>query len=631
MSGKKKNKQQDPVLALLQKELVSPGGYSETIAAAVEEHFAGIWDPIYEPLKVSKVTLELYQAENQIVLAGTVFVSCAGKTNCYHYKDIKPVPMCGDDGETGETIRLALPQLKKTHLAGIKVSLPQNAETIRRRYIAAKHPKLDAMATEIAGQPHVQAMLETRKEAIQNWYAGKLAKETCPPGFRPVRIASLSLHCYTRSDVGKCVLKIYMNTGVYLEKEFALGDCSFYIVEERQRQYLQTNILECLTSLVQLGGIPLMYTAPSLWTLPGMTNALKTVFRQGTVTLGCVEVRLSKCNYQGEPLLYLPKYGDGRVRCGKKDSSFLTCPALPLCPAELDQPVLPLGQYAKPPREMVGLFRLGEALEKRACQAVQGKGVPAPQMVLELCRKGGLILYCGSRRLALKPKEKDTGLKLLWFVTRAVESETRKPLEMQRQLETLNGLNPTEMYILRYITANGETASVDVIKDQGSAVKAYASACLQHLTEVEVPVDGYMVPLLRVRTVPGDSKEGRCLYRVGAGITQGVLASATGRPYTAAEAANLIPAVRGRWFTNYLLDAVDADDEHRWTRFGEALDDMPRTFLIDFAKSEAGQAFLRRFTGDEAMFVRLAVESLLGCKQLAVKLWPETEKEDGGT
>ena len=83
---------------------------------------------------------------------------------------------------------------------------------------------------------------------------------------------------------------------------------------------------------------------------------------------------------------------------------------------------------------------------------------------------------------------------------------------------------------------------------------------------------------------------------------------------------NIKQAQRGPWFTQYLLQA---NGKQRWTRFNEALDRMPSTFLAAFAKSDEGQAFLKCFTGDDAVFVRLTVEGLPGCKRLAAKLWPE--------
>ena len=57
---------------------------------------------------------------------------------------------------------------------------------------------------------------------------------------------------------------------------------------------------------------------------------------------------------------------------------------------------------------------------------------------------------------------------------------------------------------------------------------------------------------------------------------------------------------------------------------------MPSTALVAFVKSKTGQAFLRSFTGAEAMFVRLTIEGLPGCMRVAAKLFPEeTKREDG--
>ena len=222
------------------------------------------------------------------------------------------------------------------------------------------------------------------------------------------------------------------------------------------------------------------------------------------------------------------------------------------------------------------------------------------------------------------------GSKLQTLVEQAIGIELEKPLERQRQLAVFNTLNSTELAVLRCIASCPEaqgTAVADAIENRVCTTKAYTGMCIQHLTTLEVTWAGKTMPLLQARMETNGKLDDTCMFWVGACIDREMLASASGRPFNLAETAVLKPAARAKWFTNYLLEA---DDEQRWPRFNEVLDHMPRTFLTDFVKSEEGQTFLRGFSGSDAMFVRLTVEELPGCKRLAAKLWPEVPEEKDG-
>ena len=139
-------------------------------------------------------------------------------------------------------------------------------------------------------------------------------------------------------------------------------------------------------------------------------------------------------------------------------------------------------------------------------------------------------------------------------------------------------------------------------------------------------MEGKAVPLLRTREVYS-YYNWFYKYSAAALIEPEVLQAAVGRPLTPADLERMKPKARGKWFTRYLLEA---DEGQRWTRFNEALDCMDRAFLKAFVLTEEGQAFLRGFKGSDAMFARLTVESLPGCKRLAAKLWPDEDEGKGG-
>ncbi len=636
--GKKNKQQKSPVSEMqkrvfvaLQKEVRESAQGAPEIVAAVEKHLAGMQNSDYTQPQVSRMMMTLNRSAKELILSATVQMECAGTS--LPFTETARTRMDWSAGTTEEKftqqIRLALPPLEQSLAAVFCQKLPQSTEELYGKYMEKSHPKLDAIAEEIAKQPDVLAILEERKPAFQNTYRDRLAKVPCPAGFRPADITSLQLRCFTSGDAGKCVLQIGLDSGSCFKREetYDLGYCPFYTEEERQREYLQAHILTCVKRLVkQVGEIPPLFIAPSLRDLPGTTEHLETLAETGTVSLDHVTVKWKGICYENEPVLYLPKQSSGKLRreTGKVEPYF--CPILPISLAVLEQPAIPLEQYTVPPQDAAGYCQLGETIEEALGQMFQGREVPALQMVLQLKKHSQLCLTCGGKSITLDQRETAAGPKLMQFLTQAAAIASAKPLERQRQLEVLNALNPTELAVLRYITAHGEiwyTALAGAIEDQVCTTKVYTGACLKRLAELKVPVDGAERSLLRAQWTYSRKHDDFLMYSAGANIERAILDAVAGRPFGPADVENMKPAERAKWFTNYLLEA---DDEQRWTRFNEALDRMPRTFLTEFAKSEAGQGFLRKFTGSEAMFVRLTVEELPGCKRLAAKLWPEEVK-----
>ncbi len=618
-----KTETQQSILQLLRHEIEGSDEYRQEIIKPVNQHFRKRWDPNCMVPNVAQVWFRLAREDGDLTLEGKVSVQFDGWQKWYSGQASVPFPWdeCPTSEETKEKYRIILLLLVRRAGARIMSSLPSNMEEELRAHVSSvPDPKqLYRVVRDLAKDVRLTAMLKAKLPAVQADYERRMDSTPCPPGFRPVHISSLDLRCTCHAGYVDAALLICMDNGSTSQKKILIDVIryAFYKNPEKQRDALYRRMRKGAKTLLDgLIPVPLLYAAPSLHALRDMTEPIETLLQKGATSLGCVTVHWGGPRYKGGPVLYQPALDSGKVRYGTKNEAISDWPAVLLNLELLQHPRVPLGDVAAWPQSPVELYQLGASLRKAINQTLLGRKAPFSSVQLQADERYRLTLRCGTDSFPLCGSQNPPGTFLQELVHQICRAEKTRPGERQAQLKALNALNPTELYVLRYITANGETALPDVVEVQESAVKAYVSACLRHLTEMEVPVDGHMAPLLRVRTAAED----KCLYRVGASLTQEVLASAAGRPYTAAEAANLIPPQRERWFTDYLLGA---DDAQRWTRFGEALDDMPRTFLADFAKSEAGQAFLRRFTGDEAVFVRLTVEALPGCKRLAAKLWPE--------
>ena len=627
-------KKHKSVIDELRSELQVSAEYPKAVKAAAESHFAAVWDPNCMKPHVNEVESVLNCDDKRIILTAVIRVESAGASVTYTVTERTSLVL--DSGKTVEELiepnRQALLSLEQALIDKVHKSLPQSSENFFRKHMASNHPDLDSIATTIAEDPGMLSILDKRTKVFQSTYESLLEKEPCPQGFLPAQIASLKLYCSTEGYIGTCILRIHLDCGMYFErrKEYDLGYCPFYIDEGKKREYLLSQILESLKDLVMpTDGIAPVFVATSFQAVPGMTDQLESLLQQGSVSLGHVTLRRTKDRQESACILYRLQPDKDIVRIGSCGTSISKCRDGPICLDTREQPVPPL-EYTALPTEIAGFFRLGEALEQTLNQMLLDKDVSIPNMVLQLAKDCSLQLHCGSKNLALGTGEMSTGQRIMRLATQSVAEEEAKAAFRNRQLAVLNGLNPTELAILRHISKNGETwcaELADEIDGQVCTMKSYTGECLENLAVEYMPVKGGYKPLLEVYWGFNDAYDECLMYCFDLDIDRKLLESATGRPFRASEVGKMKPAARGDWFTGYLLEA---DGEQRWARFNEALDYMPRTFLTTFAKSEAGQTFLKGFTGPEAMFVRLTVEELPGCKRLAAKLWPgEAEGKDG--
>ena len=567
-------KKHKSVIDELRSELQVSAEYPREVRAAAESHFAAVWDPNCVKPHVNEVENVLNCGNKRIVLTAVIRVECAGASVTYTVTERTSLVL--DSGKTVEELiepnRQALLSLEQALIDKVHKSLPQSSENFFRKHMASNHPDLDSIATTIAEDPGMLSILDKRTKVFQSTYESLLEKEPCPQGFLPAQIASLKLYCSTEGYIGTCILRIHLDCGMYFErrKEYDLGYCPFYIDEGKKREYLLSQILESLKDLVMpTDGIAPVFVATSFQAVPGMTDQLESLLQQGSVSLGHVTLRRTKDRQESACILYRLQPDKDIVRIGSCGTSISKCRDGPICLDTREQPVPPL-EYTALPTEIAGFFRLGEALEQTLNQMLLDKDVSIPNMVLQLAKDCSLQLHCGSKNLALGTGEMSTGQRIMRLATQSVAEEEAKAAFRNRQLAVLNGLNPTELAILRHISKNGETwcaELADEIDGQVCTMKSYTGECLENLAVEYMPVKGGYKPLLEVYWGFNDAYDECLMYCFDLDIDRKLLESATGRPFRASEVGKMKPAARGDWFTGYLLEA---DGEQRWARFNEA-------------------------------------------------------------
>lgn len=605
------------------------GAYRDKIVQCIEQFFAEKWDPNCAP-EVKTVGFELHRENAFVVFRVNVDAQFAyWRAEYWGRFDVRfDWERCQTEEELTAQIRALLPELAEGLSERVVQSLPVKVEEEMRWRAQLHLNEFGQTERALASHPGLVAMLDEKRPAIQAAYDAQLAGMSCPAGFRAAHVAALGLRCKAGCEHWEIALLIRMDNGVYSEKKIAFdpGSCAFYADPVKRVEALYSQAKDRVEALLQRAvRVPLLYTASSLRDIPGMTDRLQTLLEQGAVSLGSVTVQWDGPQYGAGPLLYQPRQDRGKVRFGRDGEGILNCPAVPLYPELLAQPRDASHDWEALPQDLSGVCRLGESLQEILEKTFQGTGVPVPPVKLVADKKLNLTICWSTRKAALDPSEDSLEMALQRIAERIFRDETARPAEREAQLKVLNSLDPTELTVLRYVTEHGETYYTKLAEDIDKQVytpKLYTQVCLKHLTEVTVPVDGTATPLLRIREAYSYNHWFN-MYSAAALIEPEVLQAAVGCPFTTADLERMKPRARGEWFAHYL---IEADEEQRWTRFNEALDCMDKASLKAFVMTEEGQAFFRGFTGADAMFVRLTVEELPGCKRLAARLWPEEDE-----
>lgn len=190
--------------------------------------------------------------------------------------------------------------------------------------------------------------------------------------------------------------------------------------------------------------------------------------------------------------------------------------------------------------------------------------------------------------------------------------------------DTIADLNPTQYAVLKFIVNKGSSYLSEVTKEVSKLVQTnqqYIASCLSSLERNSVLAgEGKRLPLLSTRSVKG-TYGWFDVYRCNIDRLKPILPNISPRPYNRAEAKYLSPKAHESWFIDQMLNSKTPEEQ--WKTFSDAQDNLPKASLARFLKTEEGQAFFKNFTGDDAMFVKLALEEIPGCKTIVNKLFPE--------
>lgn len=619
-------------------EMLESGEYTRQIEQFLDRCYAERWVPNCQLPKTTVFQINLFKRSYSIILQ----VWWQARSEVWWTREIEWAGTriewgsCQTEEEFKSEIRSLLPQLVERICKRAEKRLPSDMEETLCYDVLLDRNQPPQIAKEMESHPGLLAMIGERRPTVQAAYDAQLVQAPCPEGFRPIHIASLELRCDVHDDRWENVLLIHLFNGLYSEEKtpFDPGYIPYYQDTEKRLEALYLQARNGVDTLLRRAAkTPPLYAASSIRDLPGMTDALDTLLRRGSVSLGHVTVQWDGPQYTGGCLLYQPRQDDGKVRFILDEGKITDCPIVPLAPDLLQQPLELSGETRELPRDLMGLYRLGEALQEQLEKTFRGTGLALPKVRVQADKAFRLTVLWSIRKVPLVSFDKTVEMALQEIAEQIYQEETFRPAERQVQLNVLNTLNPTELAILRYLYGNGNRSFQDLmhaIGDQLYTLRHYTRMGLIHLSQLEVPVYKKMVPLLQIDGCRQEDDD--FLYYWGsfktlAQIEPEVLRAAIGRPFTPADVDKMRPPARTQWFNQYLLEA---DEEQRWTRFNEALAFMAPTYLAKFVSTEAGQAFLRNFTGSQAVLARQKVETLPGCKRLAAKLWPEEdEKIDG--
>ncbi len=185
----------------------------------------------------------------------------------------------------------------------------------------------------------------------------------------------------------------------------------------------------------------------------------------------------------------------------------------------------------------------------------------------------------------------------------------------------LQSLNPTELFLLR-ILRSGRTIRVEELRDllenscMITTVK-FAVQCLEGLTSKTIPTaEAASAPLVLGLDRKGSHWQA---YTAGAYFSPETLHHVVPRNYSLQELPGIRPSSRAAWAEDWLLRAQSPN--LRGPAFAEASQNLPRTFLAQFVRTEMGQDFLRAMAPKDIPQAREILQSLPGCRKLADTLW----------
>ncbi len=273
--------------------------------------------------------------------------------------------------------------------------------------------------------------------------------------------------------------------------------------------------------------------------------------------------------------------------------------------------------WTEPPCNAALLERVAVSLDQRLKERTP-KGQKPPKAVILMSPNKLPQIRFGRQTLPLSKPAGQSLKNYLHSLTDQILQEHAAITALPNlQKKVFQDLNPTELFLLR-ILRTGKTIRVedlrDLLEDSGmiTTVK-FAIQCLDGLTEKMIPTAEVLsAPLVRGLDPKGSHWQA---YTAGAYFSPEVLNHVVPRNYSLQELSGIRPSSRAAWAEDWLLRAQSPS--LRGPAFVEASQNMPRTFLAQFVRTEMGQAFLRMMAPKDIPRAKEILQSLPGCRKLA--------------
>ena len=479
----------------------------------------------------------------------------------------------------------------------------------------------------------ISASFERRRKDILKVYPGHFLGTVTDCSF-----------AYNTSNTRDCILNVSISTEYERLYTWTIQVSSYilrafqYTSAQDVQEYIEKVLLQLADKAADLvaDSIPVCHVV--IGDEKGMfPSFLFEYFISGSARIGCVTLTMEdrkKDTGMKDPFLsYIggKKYEilPGKTICpGKAQGLELDLAAIS---RSLDS-TFSLGRHREPP-ESIDIFRYCASVSSLCKTLSDAKKIPCPE--LEFTMTDGVLTSAKYRDHKYSKRElfgdgsmtlKDAILPIL---RSTIEEEAHLVDLGEAQLAVLNTLNPTELAILRHAHSKGRTwfhDAADAVEYKTITTKTFAGDCLSNLCEVEVPTDSGRHLLLdwewKRSRKHGDFK----LYMPVATLVPDILDKVKPREYRPDEIPNIEAKHRGVWFAKLAARAQTA--EERWEALRILENDMPKTYLPEFAKSPEGQAFFSAFEGADATYVQFLLQNTPGCKKLAAAIFDPARTSD---
>ncbi len=296
------------------------------------------------------------------------------------------------------------------------------------------------------------------------------------------------------------------------------------------------------------------------------------------------------------------------------------------------QPVK-LGSKKGIPQNPISLNSLCEKASVLYHSYAEKKGVDMPELCFEFSkRQDGFHLNCKWRRkniditdVFLENKTYSTTIRarLTKLFNSVYETVLEQKKFVDRQIEVLSNLNPSEFAILEYIYRQRRSWYTDINNAlEGSVLttKISTGPYLDRLCELKIEDDGEKIPLLQYEWVCSRKHDDFRLYTTPVEWDKSAFDRAFPRDFTIEEMSDMHASGKEKFFIGTLKNATNPIT--RWNAM-TILEHMSKVYAVEFVKTAQGKNFFQSFEGDDALYAKFFMENLPGCKRLASEYFPD--------